>query len=262
VTEVLTWNVAGRVGDRCERQLRAVLERAADVICLQEVTPTTHERWRAGLETAGYHVEVSAWPVAPAGSRRFAVLIATREPAAPMATLDVPWTERHLAVSTELDGEPVEVHTLHAPTSAKRDQVKVRTLETLHAAVTANGSRRILAGDLNTPRYESREGEIISFARTSSGNLRPALGERHDRAELLLVQDLPAGGWADAFRAVHGYQRRDRSWVAGRGYGYRLDHILLSPGLRATASDYVHAWRKARLSDHAALWAHVAAASG
>jgi exonuclease III len=126
------------------------------------------------------------------------------------------------------------------------------------AAVTADrGMARVVAGDFNTPSYESREGEISTFARTRTGRLRPAYGERHDRAELLLIQELPRQGWRDAFRALHGYERRDRSWMAPPGYGWRLDHVIASPQLVPVRCDYVHAWREQGLSDHSAIWAEL-----
>jgi len=34
---------------------------------------------------------------------------------------------------------------------------------------------------------------------------------------------------------------------------YRLDHVIASDSLRATACDYVHEWREAGLSDHSAI---------
>jgi endonuclease/exonuclease/phosphatase family metal-dependent hydrolase len=147
---------------------------------------------------------------------------------------------------------------VHAPISSKPDQVKVRTLEAL-AAVLARPSAHpvVVAGDLNTPQYESREGEVSSFARTRSGRLRPELGERHDRAELSLVPGLAAHGYADAFRAVHGYSARDRSWLYPNGrMGFRLDHVF-ARGLRPTACDYLHPLRESRLSDHSPLWARL-----
>jgi endonuclease/exonuclease/phosphatase family metal-dependent hydrolase len=257
---LLTWNVAGRVGPNQERQIAALADRALDVLCLQEVTPRTRERWIEALEARGLHVAVSAWPVPPAGTRRFAVLVASRRPVEPRPGPDLPWAERHLAVRTALDGVEVEVHTLHAPLSAKEELVKVRTLEALHAhlARAADGVPRILAGDLNTPRYESREGEIVTFARDRRGRLRAELGERHDRAELLLIDDLVREhGWRDAFRSVHGYARRDRSWAMRSGFGYRLDHIVVAPGLEPVEAQYVHEWRTERLSDHSALWARL-----
>src|SRR4051794_36734128 len=122
---LLTWNVAGRVGPNQERQIAALAERSFDVLCLQEVTPRTRARWIEALEGRGLHVAVSAWPVDPRGSRRFAVLVASRDPVEPVAAPDLPWSERHLAVRTG----GLEVHTLHAPLSSKDDRVKVRTLE-------------------------------------------------------------------------------------------------------------------------------------
>jgi len=165
----------------------------------------------------------------------------------------MPWPERHLAVVT--DG--VEVRTLHAPLSSKEERVKVRTLEAVFAAVSArDGVPRVVCGDFNTPAYESRAGEIQTFARTRAGNIRPQYGERHDRAELLLIDELPRRGWRDAFRVLHGYEARDRSYMfANRKFGWRLDHIVVSPEIEPLACQYVHEWRERGLSDHSALWA-------
>jgi exonuclease III len=116
-----------------------------------------------------------------------------------------------------------------------------------------------VCGDFNTPRYEARDGVVTTFARTQAGRLREDYGERHDRAELLLIDDLTKHGWRDAFRALHGYARRDRSWAMRTGYGWRLDHILVSPGLTPVEADYAHDWRTERLSDHSAMWARVKA---
>jgi endonuclease/exonuclease/phosphatase family metal-dependent hydrolase len=259
---LLTWNVAGRVGPNQERQIAALAERAFDVLCLQEVTPRTKARWVQALEARGLHVAVSDWPVAPSGTRRFAVLVASRHPVAPVAAPALPWPERHLAVRTGLGTVEVEVHTLHAPLSSKEDLVKVRTLEALFGGLEPPaGVPRVLAGDLNTPRYESREGEIVTFARDRRGRLREELGARHDRAELLLIDELIRRGWRDAFRAVHGYARRDRSWAMPTGFGYRLDHVIVSAGLEPVEADYVHEWRTDRLSDHSALWARIVPAA-
>jgi exonuclease III len=262
VARLLTWNVAGRVKG-VAAQIEAV--RAAgpwDLVCIQEVTPTTVEAWSAALAGDGLHVAASPWTVDPVGSRRLAVLIASRRPVdAVVQVPGVPWPERHLGVRT--DG--VEVHTLHAPLSGKPDRVKVRTLEALFAALTERDDAvpRIVCGDFNTPAYESREGQIQTFARTRAGNIRPDYGERHDLAELLLIGELPARGWKDAFRALHGYEARDRSYMfANRKFGWRLDHIVVSPGLEPVACEYLHGWREDGLSDHSGMWAELARAPG
>jgi len=189
------------------------------------------------------------------------LLIASRAPLEPLPPLELPWPERHLAARVELGAGPLEVHTLHAPLSSKEGLAKVLTLERLFATLAGNAATpRIVAGDLNTPQYESRAGEIQTFARTRAGNLRPARGERHDAAELLLVQDLPRLGWSDAFRALHGYKRRDRSYMfVNQKFGWRLDHILASPPFEPAACEYLHEWREDGLSDHSAMWARIEA---
>ncbi|MGI8511123.1 MAG: endonuclease/exonuclease/phosphatase family protein [Solirubrobacteraceae bacterium] len=257
---LLTWNVAGRVRERLEAQLAAVDEETWDLICLQEVTPTTRDRWTGALGDLGYDVAISPWRVAPKGLRRLTTLVAARTPLSAVPSPELPWPERHVAARMAWEGGEIEVHSLHAPISQKAEQVKVRTLEALFGALAVESEvPRVLAGDLNTPAYESREGEVRSFARTRGGAIRPDYGERHDRAELALITELPARhGWQDAFRALHGYAARDRSWVSPtHGFGWRLDHILCSPGLHPVTCRYVHAWREARLSDHSAMWAEL-----
>jgi endonuclease/exonuclease/phosphatase family metal-dependent hydrolase len=259
---VLTWNVAGRVRD-VAAQAAVLADRPSAVVALQEVRASALPAWEAELVRLGYPHVAATLPSGGAArppERRLGVLLAGRRPIEPCAMAEVPWPERYLAVRTELDGVVVELHNLHAPISSKPELAKVRTLEAVHASLaTAGEVPRVLVGDLNTPQYESREGEVQSFARTRAGRIRPAYGERHDRAELGLIVGLREHGYRDAFRAVHGYARRDRSWVyPHRKMGYRLDHIMVR-GLDVVACEYEHAWRDAGLSDHAAMWAELRA---
>jgi hypothetical protein len=61
-----------------------------------------------------------------------------------------------------------------------------------------------------------------------------------------------------AFRAVHGYERRELSWEWRRWPGgYRLDHLLVSGPCGVAMCRYVHAFREAGLSDHSALIAEL-----
>jgi endonuclease/exonuclease/phosphatase family metal-dependent hydrolase len=228
------------------------------VLCLQEITPTTAPAWLADLEGAGLHVAISAWPARPERVRRLGVLIAGVQPITIAPIEGFPWPERHLAAVVRVAGMPTTVHSVHAPLSSKPDRVKVFTLERLFEIAVSEPAPRIIAGDLNTPQYESREGEISTFARDRAGLLRPDRDERHDRAELGLIAGLPAAGWTDAFRSLHGYGRRDRSWTyPSRPFGYRLDHVLASPHFRPLACDYLHDWRAEGLSDHSPVWAEI-----
>src|SRR4051812_42873631 len=122
---------------------------------------------------------------------------------------------------------------------------------------TARRGQRVLCGDLNTPRRELPDGEVISFARDSRGRLRPERGSEWDEAELGVVPGLRELGYRDAFRELHGYAQREPSWtwrrIAGHDGGWRLDHVFASEELRAASAAYHHAWRDEGLSDHSAL---------
>jgi exodeoxyribonuclease-3 len=248
---VLTWNVAGRL-TRQPEQAAAIAAIGADVVALQEVTARSLPLWRSALAEAGFVAcETALEGVAVSGRRPLGVLTAAREPLARLASpADVPWPERVLCCAV---GD-VEVVNVHSPISPAPDLAKVRTHEALFAYLVAAGAGpRILCGDLNTPRRELADGEVLTFAHDSSGRLRPERGERWNEAERALVRGLRDHGWVDAFRSLHGYGEREASWrfAHDRG-GWRLDHVLVH-GLEPVASAYAHDWRRAGLSDHSAL---------
>lgn len=249
---LVTWNVAGRVARQPE-QAAAIRAVAADIVALQEVTPRTLPLWRAALAEAGFASTETA--LEPAGERvkrrRLGVLTAVRWPLERLASpAEVPWAERVLCC--RVDG--IEVINMHSPIAPAPGLAKVRTHEAIARYLSPAGSRpRILCGDLNTPRRELPDGDVLTFAHDSAGRLRPERGERWDRAERARVVGLREQGWIDAFRSLHGYGEREASWTFSndRG-GWRLDHVLLR-GLRPVASAYAHEWRRAGLSDHSPL---------
>jgi exonuclease III len=252
---LLSWNVAGRL-KRQPEQAELIAALAPDLVCLQEVRPTTAHAWTTALQAAGWEHIALARSDAPPGDtdRRLSVLTAARDPLTELdIDGDVPWPERVLA--TETDG--LHLVNLHSPISPKPNLVKVRTHEALHSHLATASGPRALCGDLNTPRREHPDGRIWTFARTSRGKLRPERGKRWDEAELALIKGLEPFGFRDAFRAVHGYERRELSWQWQRwGGGYRLDHLIVSSDVDIQRIEYLHDWRQnANLSDHSPLLA-------
>jgi len=250
---LLTWNVAGRVSRQPE-QAEVVAATRADVVALQEVTARTLPLWRAALADAGLAACETGLDAAgdARGRKVLGVLTAARGPLVRLPTPPaVPWPERVLCCRTGA----VEVINVHSPIAPAPGLAKVRTHEALaaHLAGAAPGPR-ILCGDLNTPRRELTDGDVLTFAHTSAGRLRPERGPRWDAAERALVHDLRARhGWVDAFRALHGYGSREASWTFAQDKGgWRLDHVL-AEGLRPVTAAYAHDWRRAGLSDHSAL---------
>src|SRR3712207_8413180 len=52
-------------------------------------------------------------------------------------------------------------------------------------------------------RSEHPDGDVMTFAYTSTGKLRPERGERWDAAERALVWGLRQQGWVDCFRILN-----------------------------------------------------------
>ncbi len=249
---LVTWNVAGRVSRQPE-QAEVLAAVGADVVALQEVTARTEPLWRAALAEAGLQARETALDPRGRSPRRrpLGVLTAAREPLERLPAPAVPWPERVLCCQVE----GVEVINLHSPIAPAPELAKVRTHEAVaaHLAATDGDAPRILCGDLNTPRRELPDGDVLTFAHTSAGRLRPERGERWDAAERALVHDLRERGWVDAFRTLHGYGEREASWTFAQDRGgWRLDHVLVR-GLRPVAAAYAHDWRRGGLSDHSAL---------
>jgi exonuclease III len=256
---LITWNVAGRVA-RLPEQTEAISTQGWDVVCLQEVTPTTLGPWRRALQAQGLaHVRSSMdeWLPGepPPDGRRLGVLIASRAPLTVVPSGHLPWPERLLSARVEGDA-PVVVHSLHSPISQKPDHVKLRTHRALHRHLARpHALPHLLAGDLNTPRREFPDGRTWSFARTAAGHLRLDRGEAWELDELALLRGLEEHGMRDLFRALHGYGRGEISFAAGRqGRGWRLDHVIGSAALEPLFCEYDHGVRERGLSDHSALW--------
>jgi exonuclease III len=250
---LISWNVAKRVS-RLAEQAAALSSAAPDVVALQEVTAGTWPLWRAALDTIGLPFAAcsldGADPArAPAARRRGGVLLAAREPLEPAEPLELPRPETTLAAQVR----GITVHTVHVPNAAN-GWVKIETLEAVRGGLAAGRGALVLCGDLNTPRRESPDGAVMSFARDSRGRLREERGARWDAGELGVVPGLRDIGFTDAFRALHGYADRSPSWTYPRsGGGYRIDHVFTSAELSPVAAAYRHDWREAALSDHAAL---------
>jgi exonuclease III len=263
---VITWNVARRTS-RLAEQAACLASRELHVVALQEVTDATLPLWRALLERIGLpHTRASLDSAdprrAPASRRRTGVLVASRAALRdPFTTLSVPWGETAVSVVSDTAIGPVEIHCLHVPNAAN-GWVKARTLQALRAGLeVAPRTARVVCGDLNTPRRELENEEVVSFARDSRGRLKPERGPAWDKAELGVVPGLRDLGFRDAYRSLHGYGSREPSWtwhrIAGHGGGWRLDHLFTSAELCPVACTYHHAWRDEGLSDHSALEADI-----
>jgi exodeoxyribonuclease-3 len=253
----------GSAGFRVRRTGHRAGYARAGRFALQEVTRRTVLTWERAFKLMGLvHVRASLDDVdrvrAPEARRSTGVMLASRGPLRDVRDpLSVPWPETVVCAAASTICGPVEIHCVHVPNAAN-GWVKVETLKAIRRGLaTAEPAARVLCGDLNTPRRELPNGEVISFARDSRGRLRPGRGVDWDAAELGVVPGLRELGYRDAYRALHGYAMPEPSWtwkrIAGHSGGWRIDHIFASSQLRAVACRYHHPWRDRGLSDHSAL---------
>jgi len=247
--KIATWNV-NSLNVRLPHVLQYLADEQPDVLALQE-TKTPDDRFPAAeLEAAGYRVSY-------AGQKTYnGVAMLTRSPMEQVVSdlpgLDDP--QRRLLAAT-VDG--VRVIDVYIPNGeavgSDKYGYKLRWLAALYAflqAELAMHDRVVLLGDFNIAPQDI---DVHDPARWQ-GKVLCSTPEREFFASLLelgmvdsvrgLYPDLPMFSWWDyrmsAFR---------------RGWGMRIDHLLVAGALKPKAGGVGVAYRELeRPSDHAPVW--------
>jgi len=114
---------------------------------------------------------------------------------------------------------------------------------------------RLLCGDFNAPQHERENGEIITWGYIKRHGDYILTYPRQHELELGILHGLSTYDLHDVFRKVHGYtgkmQEDGWSWCYRNSRWYRFDHIFASYALYPRQAQYLHAFRKSGLSDHA-----------
>lgn len=269
---LISWNVAGRVRST-GAQIRAVLDRDPDLVCLQELRSKTAPEWAEALRGAGLPHSVNSFGLAPnreilTGPRRYGELIACRwrlDPL-PQADFNVPWPEKIVSAVAACPTGFLEVHTAHVPPGASNGWTKIDTFNGMFARLACPSPiPRILCGDFNSPQHETSAGEIVTWGQRPVeggfvhwGRSGGRTGREWDAGERSVLAGLAEHDLPDAFRSLHGYDRQEFSWyLARKAQGAmvrrRFDHVFASRRLRVRACRYLHAFREDGLSDHASM---------
>jgi exodeoxyribonuclease-3 len=256
---ICTWNV-NSVRLRAEQAARFVAEQAPDVLCLQEIKCQEAEFPQEAFADMGLpHLKI-------AGQKGWhGVAIASRLPIEPAPTLEVCSEGHARCVGGIIAG--VEVQNFYIPAGGEEPDRSINSkfdhkLD-FYERLTAEMARRdpaaplVLAGDLNVAPGEH---DVWSHKFMSKVVSHTPV-ELEAFARLMASLDL-----IDIVRAAIPAPEKLFSWWSYRaadfrasGRGLRLDHLLLSPGLRdaafrlgapaARVHDDVRAWE--RPSDHA-----------
>ena len=93
--------------------------------------------------------------------RRYFNLVAARWPLERLPGLKLEFPERYLAATVARNDEALELHNVHLPPGSKHGLVKVEMFEALFERLArVSMRRRLLCGDLNTPRAEQQDGTM------------------------------------------------------------------------------------------------------
>jgi exodeoxyribonuclease-3 len=258
---ICTWNV-NSVRLRAEQAARLVAEQAPDVLCMQEIKCREGEFPRQAFIDMGLpHLKI-------AGQKGWhGVAIASRLPLAEAPPLEVCREGHARCVGAMVEG--VEIHNFYIPAGGdvpdralnpKFDH-KLDFYEKLTAELARRDPKAPLAivGDLNVAPGEFDVWNHRYMSRIVS----------HTPVEIAAMEALKASlGFSDPLRERRPEPEKLASWWSYRAAdfrqsnrGLRLDHILLTPGLKAAAvashiHDDVRAWE--RPSDHAPVSADLA----
>lgn len=256
---IATWNV-NSVRLRLEHVARFARERDPDVLCLQEIKCREAEFPTAAFAEAGYpHLKIS-------GQKGWhGVAIASRTPIEDVRALDLCREGHARVVSGRIAG--VEIHNLYVPaggdepdrTLNQKFDHKLDFLERVAGEMAKRdpSDPLLIAGDLNVAPGEYDVWNHRIMSRIVS----------HTPVEVAAMETLRAAlGFIDPVREAVPAPSKLASWWSYRAEdfrtsnrGLRLDHLWVTPGLRAVGMasgapaarihDDVRAWE--RPSDHA-----------
>ncbi|MEZ4495151.1 MAG: endonuclease/exonuclease/phosphatase family protein [Dehalococcoidia bacterium] len=222
---LITWNVNGRT-KRLEDQLRAIRFRRADLVALQEITPTTLARWGEGLADIGLPHVIDSFALRTdryrqkGKHRRLGQIIAARWPIRPLdpTDIEIPWTEKVLSGITRSPWGPIEIHNAHIPPGASHGWIKVETFEGICARLGRRSRRhRILCGDFNSPQNELSDGRTVMWGerRNARGVIVPASWDPDGEwaaGERGVICGLGRFDLRDVYRSLYGYRKQGYSW--------------------------------------------------
>jgi exonuclease III len=224
---LLTLNVRRSPASKAGDIASYLLSQSADVIVTTEFGATPGcLALSARLEAGGYARFDSA-PPAQGGAGFVAVFV--RAPAE-HHSIDVDPGDRPRVAA--IRSRDVVVVGLYFAQKQAKNSLYARLIASSCGLIDDN---TILIGDFNTGRRElDHEGTVFTSAR---------------QFETLLEL-----GWRDLWRDVRGEHAREYSWVTSKGVGFRIDHALAAPSIRARLFDcrYDHGTRP-YLTDHSAL---------
>ena len=253
--KLISWNIAGRLSS-LNRQIEYLLNGSFDIICLQEVISKAEITIVEEFKRVGYNI-INSIPndeLSTTGKHKYNLLIISKADLQKQNPLhEIKWKEKYLKGILKFKSHKLEVTTLHVPPGSSNGTEKIISIEQFYRNIIDSNSRyKIVCGDWNTPRKESKNGKITTWMETRSREERL----RWDKGERLLLEDLKPYGFFDTFRQLNGYDLEEYSWYINTKNGLkgrRYDHIYSSDTLNIEKCYYDHTVRENKFSDHSSI---------
>ena len=261
----LSWNTAKRI-KYLDEQTKLIKKTECDVIALQEITKSSDLKYKKSLNNI-YENIISSFDLAKdttilKGKRMFGQLIASKFPISAIdpKKINVPWQERVLSVKLENN---IYLHTTHIPPGSSNGWIKVKMINGIVKYLIKNKiKRQILCGDFNTPKFESKETGLVTFAQNikkdnkvvTKGSFRGGKGKDWDNSERSLFSDLKKNNIFESYRIIYPKRYSDKSWIFKRKekiFGQRFDHFFASDNLKVEQVKYLKIEKG--ISDHLPL---------
>jgi exodeoxyribonuclease-3 len=258
--KIATFNVNG-VNGRLPRLIEWLDETRPDIACLQEIKTSDPRFPIEALRAAGYD---AVWHGQP---KHHGVAILARGPTPAELRRGLPFDDedgqaRYL--EARVDG--LRVASVYLPNGnpqpGPKFDYKLAWFDRFNRhcrQLLADGAPTILAGDFNVVPTDA---DIYNaWAWQWDAVMQPQTRRAYE--------DLLAQGWTDVTRHLHPRERIYTFWVNTaafrRNAGFRMDFLLVSPGLRdrivSTGVDTDHRGRD-KPSDHAPVWVDLGMATG
>jgi exodeoxyribonuclease III len=250
--KIATFNV-NNINKRLPNLLSWLRSAKPDAVCLQELKSTQNGFPESDIRKAGYHavwVGQKTWNGVAILSRKAAVVTRTRLPG-----------DQHDAQSRYIEAAigGLLIGCLYAPNGNPQPGPKfdyklawMKRLNKHAGTLLKSGAPVVLAGDFNVAPTP------LDIYPTTSWNKDALVQPQPRKAYASLLKQ----GWTDSLRTMHPDKRIYTFWTYWRNRyerddGLRLDHLLVSPSVRARLKQagVERAVRgKPNASDHAPAW--------
>jgi exodeoxyribonuclease-3 len=227
---IATWNVNG-IRAREAQFVEWVRRERPDVVCLQEIKATAEQIGETLTMLPEY---TNYWHGGPKGYSGVSIHL-RRDTLPGKAEFVHPAFDMESRVVEARLGDGRIVTSVYVPNGGKDFAAKMRFLEAMVAyvgGIHAAGGTLILCGDLNVARTDM---DVIPKERKAG-----VIGQRADERELL--EKMIAAGLNDVCRDREPDNDRLYTWwppwrsMRQKNQGWRIDYVLASRGLEATAS--------------------------